>query len=237
LKQEAMKKVFKMDQMESDMIPSSGHNRYWLIPMDFLDNLGIIILVDYKGVEFPAPAHPEEELIWVLEGQLSYKHGPVVNPGEAILIIPNVPHPGKYIGKMLVFWCNPFTHTGLKPDTMNRVINSNKINQNRILKNPSGSVVKALAVTNNMSICIIEAQPGARFDDKTGHPQKEIVYVLKGQIEYDDGRVVRANEAVCNLPHIPHPGGYAGKGQIQFLEVKSPPDSRFSKILGISPGL
>jgi hypothetical protein len=232
MKTEAMKKVFRLEHVQADVIPSSGHMRYWLVPMDVLDTIGVIVLHNEKGVEFPAPAHREEELIWVLDGQLSYKHGPVINAGEAILILPDRPHPGKYAGRLLVFWCNPFTDAGVEADAMNRVINPQRVVQSRIVREPDGSVVKVLAVTNNMSICIVEAQAGTRLDG-TAHPEKEIVYVLKGQIDYDDGRIVGVHEAGCNLPGIPHPGRYAGPGPVQYLAAKSPPDSRFGATRGV----
>ena len=57
-------------------------------------------------------------------------------------------------------------------------------------------------------------------------PEKEIVYVLEGQIEFDDGRVVRVNEAICNLPNIPHSGKYTGIESLRILEIKSPCDHR-----------
>jgi len=141
MRPDGMKRVFRMDQLESDIIPSSAHMRHWMINMDYLDNLGVFILDNKKGVEFPAPAHHEEELIWVLEGQLSYNHGPVINPGEAILIVPCLPHPGRFIGKLLVFWCIPFTDSGLSSDAMNKTILPDRVDMNRIIRNRACQVL------------------------------------------------------------------------------------------------
>ena len=74
--------------------------------------------------------------------------------------------------------------------------------------------------TDNVSIATSEGEPGTTFAE-TGHPQKEILYVIRGHLKYDDGRVVRDGEAVINLPDRPHPGR-RGTNPTFSIEIKVP---------------
>lgn len=103
-------------------------------------------------------------------------------------------------------------------DLMKQVINLEDIEP---VEMPKGFLTRLLAVVDNFSVTVIESTPGTRFE--AVHPEAELVYVLRGQIEYDDGRIVKAKEAVVNLPDVPHSGITAGNEPILFIEIKSPP--------------
>jgi quercetin dioxygenase-like cupin family protein len=83
-----------------------------------------------------------------------------------------------------------------------------------------GLFVRALAVVDGCSVAVVEAPPGSRFE--VVHPEWELVYVLRGQADYDDGRSVRAGEAIINLPNVPHPFQAVGDEAMVIIEIKSP---------------
>jgi quercetin dioxygenase-like cupin family protein len=83
-----------------------------------------------------------------------------------------------------------------------------------------GLFVRALAVVDGCSVAVVEAPPGSRFE--VVHPEWEFVYVLRGQADYDDGRSVRAGEAIINLPNVPHPFQAVGDEAMVIIEIKSP---------------
>jgi mannose-6-phosphate isomerase-like protein (cupin superfamily) len=83
---------------------------------------------------------------------------------------------------------------------------------------PKGFFVRLLgAMENQFSVCVIEAQPGSKFG--VTHPEAELVYVLRGQVEYDDGRFVKANQAIINLPNVYHSGRITGEEPALFIEI------------------
>ncbi len=220
-----MKRVFGKADLKPYTITSSGHAGAVLVT---LGNLQIRLLDSSEEMDFPSPGHPEEEFNWVLEGKLAYRHGPVVRSGEAIFIVPNLPHPGTRLGKLLIVKCFTETPSRISPEVMNRVISPAEVDPATTVRFPSGSVIKPLIVTDNVSVCMIEAKPGAEFAGP-GMPQKEILYVIEGRMEFNDGRVAKRGEAVCNLADIPHPGRYPRRGPIRLLEIKSPPNPTFVK--------
>ena len=79
--------------------------------------------------------------------------------------------------------------------------------------------------TESFSIVMNESEPGSSFTG-TVHPEKEIVYVIQGQLEYENGRVVTGGEAIINLPDIPHPGRRGGTVHIRSFEAKAPADPK-----------
>ena len=86
----------------------------------------------------------------------------------------------------------------------------------------SGSTQWLLARTDHLSLYVLENRSGGEFVD-TGHPDEELVYVLKGQIECEDGRVVSAEEAVFNLPNTPCRGRFVGTEPTRFLKIRVRP--------------
>jgi len=79
--------------------------------------------------------------------------------------------------------------------------------------------------TKKLSIVMNESEPGSSFKG-TVHPEKEIVYLMQGRLEYDNGRVVDPGEAVINLPNILHPGRRGGTTNIRSFEAKAPADPK-----------
>jgi quercetin dioxygenase-like cupin family protein len=69
-------------------------------------------------------------------------------------------------------------------------------------------------------VAVVEAPPGSRFE--VVHPEWELVYVLQGQADYDDGRSVKAGEVTINLPNVPHPFQTVGDENMVIIEIKSP---------------
>jgi len=83
-----------------------------------------------------------------------------------------------------------------------------------------GLFVRALAAVSGCSVVVVEAAPGSRFEPV--HPEWEFVYVLQGQANYDDGRSVKAGEAIINLPNVPHPFEAVGDEAMVIIEIKVP---------------
>jgi len=60
-----------------------------------------------------------------------------------------------------------------------------------------------------LSIVISKSYHGAEFDDSTPHDVEEIIYLLQGGIEYEDGRILKGGGmATINLVGQPHKGKY-----------------------------
>jgi quercetin dioxygenase-like cupin family protein len=99
-----------------------------------------------------------------------------------------------------------------------------------------GLFVRPLAVVDGCSVVVVEAPPGNRFE--VVHPEWELVYVLQGQADYDDGRSVKAGEATINLPNVPHPFQTVGDEAMVIIEIKSPAAPAYVGLLapdGASP--
>jgi hypothetical protein len=190
-----------------------------------LDNISLLIFENRQEISFSSPGHLEELFIWVLDGQLSFAHGPVVETGEAFFIAPDLPYTGKYKGKLLMVRCKPEKASQLDPDVMNRIIKPEEL---EFIVGPSGARFMPLAISANVSIAINERGLGGGKDTQSP-PEKEIAYVLQGQVTFKDGRVVRAGEATFNFSNVPHAASYSNEILTKVLEVKSPPDPKFSK--------
>ncbi len=93
-----------------------------------------------------------------------------------------------------------------------------------------GLFIRPLAVRDDLSVVVVEAAPGNRFE--VVHPEWELVYVLRGQADYDDGRSVRAGEAIINLPNVPHPFVTVGNEPMVIIEVKSPAPQAYLDMWG-----
>ncbi|MBI2868555.1 MAG: hypothetical protein HYX96_01865 [Chloroflexi bacterium] len=222
--EDMMTRVFTLEGLKPHALSPSGVMGKLLVKVE---NLSLYILESQREVRFSASGHPEEEFVLVLEGKVEYRDGPVVRAGEALFIIPEAYHSGSYSGKLAVIRCLPPVRSKLDPGIMKRVI---KPDEMETIRDDTGAAFKLMAATRNMSILRKERQPGSVFTDHTGHPEKEIVYVLQGQVEYDDGRTVRAGEAVVNLSNAPHSGHYGAAGTPRIVEVKSPCEPRFLKM-------
>ncbi len=221
-----MKKVFKQEDSEPVRLPSSG-SMQWLLAKN--GHLSLYILKSKPGIEFTAICIPDEELIYVLQGIIEYEDGRVVGANEAVFNLPNTVCRGRYVGteaiQLLILRVRPRVGASpLSPNLMKKVIKLEDIESFR--RPTSGSWQRVVSLTPNASVCYLENHPVKELPD-LGHPEEEIVYVLQGRVEYENGRVVRTGEAICNLPDRPHFARYTGTEPIRSIEIKSPPDRRY----------
>ena len=229
MKTDIMKRVFKQEDSEPVKLPSSGSIQ-WLLAKN--GHLSLYILENRPGVKFTDIRIPDEELIYVLQGGIEYEDGRVVGANEAVFNLPNTACRGRYVGteaiRLLIMKIR--LRVGDSPpssDLMKKVI---KLKDLEPFKRPtSGSQQRVVLLTANASVCHLENHPFKELPD-VGHPEEEIVYVLQGRVEYENGRVVRAGEAICNLPDRPHFARYTGTEPIRIIEVKSPPDHRYFQL-------
>jgi quercetin dioxygenase-like cupin family protein len=222
-----MKKVFRIRDTEPYEVLPSGHTA-WLLAK--VDNLTANIFESNQVAEFPSPCHQEEEFIYVLEGHLECDDGRIARAGDAVYNLPNTPHPGRYKGRLLdILVSSEKGMSAPSSDLGKKVIRSEDAETGKDAMASDFRTV--LLITENASFCISEAQPGTSWVDP-GHPEREIVYFMQGQAEYEDGRVVRAGEAIVNFPNVPHPGKRGDEEPVRLFEVKSPPSSRLLKMLG-----
>lgn len=217
-----VKMVVGAGDLQPYTIPSSDLTGGLLVK---LDHLSLLMFENKEGIEFSTAGHPEEGLILVLDGQLELKHGPVIEAGEAIFIVPNTPYAGEYTGKLLMVQCIPRIASAINPDVMKKVIKPEEV---EVIHTPTGAMLRPLAVTDNLGICRNERGLGGEFAAH-GHPEEEIIYILQGQVDYVDGRVVKANEASFNLSDAPHGGSYSETIWTQVLEAKSPSDPSLAR--------
>lgn len=61
------------------------------------------------------------------------------------------------------------------------------------------------------------------------HSNEEIVYVLQGKLEYEDGRVVEAGMVTINHPWESHGCRVVGDKPVIALAIHSPPPERFDE--------
>jgi mannose-6-phosphate isomerase-like protein (cupin superfamily) len=61
------------------------------------------------------------------------------------------------------------------------------------------------------------------------HPNEEIVFVLQGRLEYEDGRVVEAGQVTINHPMQPHGCKVASQEPAIAFCVHAPPPQRFDQ--------
>lgn len=215
-----MEKVLRLGASEPART-SSGSLQWKLAE---IDNLSLCVIDNGPAAEFSVPGHKEEELVIVLEGVVYYDNGRVARAGEAVFHLPNTPYNGKFAGRetvrLLSIKAVPEAGaTPPNPDLMKRVI---RLDECPPFRRPStGSIQKIIVATETLSVAHIENRPVLEFPEP-GHPEREIIYVLQGKIEYNDGRTPRAGEAVCNLPNKPHPCSYTGTEPIRILEILSP---------------
>jgi quercetin dioxygenase-like cupin family protein len=214
-----MQQVFRIADAEPFETLPSGH-KAWLLAK--VDNLSATILETEKEAELPSPCHEEEEFVYVLEGLLLFDDGREARKGEAVYNFPNISHPGKYSGKLLSIKVYPQSNTSLPEKTlMDEVIrmeDAATFYEEKVM-----TLRRLWLATENFSVVMNESDPESAFKG-TVHPEKEIVYVIRGQLEYDNNRVVRAGEAIINLPDMLHPGRRGGTEHIRSFEAKAPAD-------------
>ena len=215
-----MEKVFRLGASEPAKTTSGGLQ--WKLAE--IDNLSLHVIDNIHGAEFIVAGQKEEELVIVLEGVVYYDNGRVARAGEAVFQVPNTPYKGRFAGRetvrLLSIKARPNVGaTPANPELMKGVI---RLEECRPFRRPStGSIQKIIVATETLSVAHIENRPVLEFPEP-GHPEQEIIYVLKGKIEYNDGRTPRAGEAVCNIANMPHPCSYAGTEPIRILEILSP---------------
>jgi len=220
------RKVFRIIDTEPFEASPSGHTA-WLLTK--VGNLSVVIFESKQKAEFTASCHQEEEFIYVLEGHLEYDDGRVAQAGEAVFNLPDIKHPGRYHGRLLCI--RAFPEAGKSSpdnDLMCKVMRREDVKtfyDVRVM-----STRRLWVATENFSVVMIESQPGSAFQSLK-HPEKEIVYLVQGHLEYEDGRVVRDGEAVVNLPDMPHSVSRKGTRPTISFEVKAPADPRILDML------
>jgi len=218
---ELMNRVYRMSDVLPPVALPSGHTDTLLAQVD---NLSLSIAESQSLVELPPPANLAEEFVYVLNGQLRYPDGRTAGAGEAVYNRPDVTHPGSYQGQLLIIRVVPESDT-LSGDSklMNTVFRYQDVTA--FYEAKVMTTRRLWVATDNFSIVMNESEPGSSFKGVI-HPEKEIVYVIRGQLEYDNGRVVRGGEAVINLPNEPHPGRRGGTEHIRSFEAKAPADPK-----------
>lgn len=220
-----MKNVYRIPDVPCEALPGGGKS--WLLAK--VDNLSATIMESEGETTIHPETGAEEEFVYVLEGHLAYDDGRIVRTGEAVYNLPNVPHLGTYAGKLLSIKVLPeLMMKSPRRELMSGII---RIDGLKILPDALNTTTRRIwLLTENMSVCMNESEPGSEFIDP-GHPEKEIIYVIQGQLEYDNGRIIRDGEAIINLADVPHPGRRGGAKNIRTLEIKSPCSSRLLQMM------
>jgi len=188
-----------------------------------IENISATIIESQPGIEFDEAGHPEEMLVFVLEGLVMYENARCVRREEAVIQCPDTAYRGRYAGtesvRLLVLKVTP--KPGSRPpdpDLMRKVIRLADVEP---IKLPfgTGTLRRVLIETDNMFISVGENWPVMDFEDR-GHWDPEIVFGLEGKLEYLDGRSVRPGDMVTNAYNVPHPGRYAGLGpRVRVIEA------------------
>jgi len=220
-----MEKVYRIPDVPCETLPGGGKS--WLLAK--VGNLSATIMESEGQTTIHHDTGAEEEFVYVLEGHLAYDDGRIARTGEAVYNLPNFPHPGTYAGKLLSIKVLPELMTkSPRRELMSGII---RIDGLKTLTDPANTTIRRIwLLKENVSVCMNESQPGSEFIDP-GHPEQEIIYVIQGQLEYDNGRIVRDGEAIINLSDVPHPGRRGGAKPIRTLEIKSPCSSRLLQMM------
>jgi quercetin dioxygenase-like cupin family protein len=78
------------------------------------------------------------------------------------------------------------------------------------------------AQNENVSLWIYDARAGTKFST-AGTSSEVFIYVLDGQIRYDNNRNVRGGEAVFQCPNTPFRGEYMGTEDTRFIAINVTP--------------
>lgn len=214
-----MEKVYDIAETKPIEVLPSGQ-KAWLLAK--VDNLSATIMESERETPLPSHLHKEEEFVYVLDGRLRLEDGRAANVGEAVYNLPNVAHPGTYVGRLLSIKVYPEPNTTApKAELMKQVMrleDADSFYEEKVM-----TLRRLWLATDSFSIVMNESEPGSAFKG-TVHPEKEIVYVIQGQLEYENERVVTDGQAIINLPDIPHPGRRGGKKHICSFEAKAPAD-------------
>jgi len=218
MNQDLMGRVFRRGDSEPMEKLPSGHTA-WLLAA--VENLSATIMESQQQADLP-PALEAEEFVYVLEGRLEYEDGRVAETGEAVFNLPGEPRSGKYAGRLLAIRVVPVLDSApANKELMSKVFRERELQT--FFDTRAMTTRRLWTVTENVSIVMNESEQDSVFRD-IGHPQKEIIYVIRGHIEYDDGRTIRDGEAVVNLPDRPHPGKRLTKVRSFETKVPAPPD-------------
>lgn len=74
----------------------------------------------------------------------------------------------------------------------------------------------------HLMVAVTRLAPGAAWTT-TRHPEEEVVYVVRGRLQYDDGRLVTEGMVTVNPSLHDHPGRAAGPDPALLLEIYAPP--------------
>lgn len=75
---------------------------------------------------------------------------------------------------------------------------------------------------DGLMVTLSELDPGTEWE-RAQHPEEEVVYVVRGRLEYRDGRVLTDGMLTVNESNQPHPGKAAGDVPTLLIEVYAPP--------------
>jgi quercetin dioxygenase-like cupin family protein len=222
-KQEMHEKVYHLGENSPE--PVGTRSVRWLLARN--DNVALYVYDGMPGSTFAIADNREEILIYVIDSFVTLNDGRVVRAGEAAFQCPGGPFGGKFTGtdgiRFIAYHVTPLPGASpAKPELMKGTI---RLDDMKPVRRPgSGSYAWNLVETESTSVTVAENRPVLELDDP-GHPEAEIVYVVRGKIEYlnGPGRVVRAGECITNVPDMAHPFRYAGTEPVRIIEATSPP--------------
>ena len=217
-----MERVYRIGDSNPFEVLPSGHSAWLLVKAG---DLSVIIFESKHEVELPSSYRKGEEFVYVLQGHLDYDDGRTARAGEAVVNLADTSQSGRYVGSLLIIRVLPKS-VASEWYPGSKVI---RIEDVKTFYDAGVMTTRRLwAATENFSICICESQPGSSFGGAS-HPEKEIMYVLQGQLQYEDGRVAKEGEAVINLPDMPH--SVRREILTRTFEAKAPADPKILKML------
>ena len=207
------RKMWRVGESKPVKLPS-GATAYYL---GGIENISMTIIDAEPGMSFEVKGHPEEIMIYVLEGLVVYEGGRNVRKDEAVFHCPNASYRGKYAGvetiRLVALKVVPKPGSAPPdPALMRKVVRLADIVPTK-LPFATGTARRELFKTENLSASVGENRPVMEFLDP-GHWDPECVFGLEGKLEYFDGRTVRPGDLITNGYNVPHPGRYAGLGPI-----------------------
>jgi quercetin dioxygenase-like cupin family protein len=192
-----------------------------------IGNLTLHVCDALPSMTFDMAASQDEVVLFFLDGCAQFDGRRIVRGDEAIIQCPGNPLHGQMMGvegiRFLEIRARSFPGANpLDPALMKQVMRLDEIKPVR--RAGSGSYARLIHGSESCAVEVAENRPVVELPDP-GHPENEIVYVLRGKIEYlnGPGRVVRPGECVTNVPNVPHPLRYAGTEPVRIMEILSPP--------------
>lgn len=216
-------KVYHLGENKPEVLKGGVVRR----PMAAIGNITFNICDAMPGMTMEIAPTPQEVVLLFVDGCADLDDGRVVRADEAIIQCPNTRAFLKFVGvegiRFYEIRVTPWPGADpLKPELMKFPVRVESVTP---VRRPStGTFARTIMETQSTAVTICENRPVVEMNDP-GHPENEIVYVLKGKLEYlnGPGRVVRPGECVTNIPGMPHPFRYAGTEPIRYLEILSPP--------------